>query len=227
MNGSPSRIDPVHPVRCMGEGDGGSAVIRQAACGETVLARFDREAMPFLGRLYAAATQMACGHADPDDLVQRTYQRAFEAFETLPEGAGLKVRLFRILADTALDAFGEPNRPGGLVFQPTAERPQEVSGEPTVVPDDHAARVTQALDLLPDEEVSAALRRLPAEVRIVVYLTDAEDFSAADVAEILGIFPGSVRSRLRHGRSLLLETLTAAAHRRGLLGELRDCVPDD
>lgn len=227
MNGSPSRIDPVPPVRCTGEGDGGSAVIRQAACGATALARFDREAMPFLGRLYAAATQMARGPADPGDLVQRTYQRAFETFETLPETAGVKGWLFRILADTALDAFGEPDRPGGLGFQPAAQRQQEVCGERALVPDDHAARVTQALDLLPDEEVSAALRRLPAEVRIVVYLADAEDFSAADIAQILGVLPGSVRSRLRHGRSLLRETLTAAAHRRGLLGEPRDRVPDD
>ncbi|WP_326570114.1 sigma-70 family RNA polymerase sigma factor [Actinacidiphila glaucinigra] len=173
--------------------------------------------MPFLGRLYAAATRMACGHADPDDLVQQTYLQAFEAFETLPEGGSVKVWLFRILADTVLDAFGERNRPGGFALQPAAERSQEVTGARTWVAGEHATRVTQALDLLPDEEVSAALRRLPAEVRIVVYLADAEDFTAADVAEILGILPGTVRSRLRHGRNLLLGTLTAAAHRRGLL----------
>ncbi|MFB7286753.1 sigma factor-like helix-turn-helix DNA-binding protein [Actinacidiphila glaucinigra] len=218
MNGSPSRIDPVHPVRCMGEGHGDSPAIRQAAYGETVLARFDREAMPFLGPLYAAATQMAYGRADPDDLVQQTYQRAFKAFETLPEGADVKVWLFRILADTALVTFGKPNRPQDLVFQPPAGRPQEGCDQRSMVPGDHAGRVTQRLYMLPDEDVSAALRHLPAEVRIVVYLADAEGFTTADVAEILGILPGSVRPRLRHGRSLLLETLTAAALRRGLLG---------
>lgn len=202
-------------------------MIRQPASRETALARFDREAMPFLGRMYAAATIMACGHADPGDLVQRTYQQAFQAFETLPEKAGVKVRLFQILADTALDTSGDPNRPGDVAFQPAAQRPQGVPCERALVPDDHAARVTEALDLLPDEDVSAALRRLPAEVRIVVYLTDAEDFSATDIAQILAISPGSVRSRLRHGRSLLLETLTAAAQGRGLLDELRDRVPDD
>ena len=170
---------------------------------------------------------MACGHADPGDLVKRTYQQAFQAFETLPEKAGVKVRLFQILADTALDTSGDPNRPGDVAFQPAAQRPQGVPCERALVPDDHAARVTEALDLLPDEDVSAALRRLPAEVRIVVYLTDAEDFSATDIAQILAISPGSVRSRLRHGRSLLLETLTAAAQGRGLLDELRDRVPDD
>ncbi|MEU4098733.1 sigma factor-like helix-turn-helix DNA-binding protein [Streptomyces sp. NPDC026673] len=174
--------------------------------------------MPFLGPLYTAATQMACDDADPDDLVRQTYGRAFEAFETLPEGAGVKVWLFRILADTALDALGEPNRPGGLARKPTAHRPQEVPGERSVVPGEHTARVTHALDLLTDEDVSAALRRLPVEVRIVVYLADAEDFTAGDIAEILGIDAGSVRSRLRHGRGVLLEMLTAAAHRRGLLG---------
>ncbi|WUD70373.1 sigma-70 family RNA polymerase sigma factor [Streptomyces sp. NBC_00510] len=200
----------------MGEMDGGSGLIQWTVCGETVLARFERQTMPFLGRLYAAATQMACD-ADPDDLVQQTYLQAFEAFEMLPEGVNLKVWLFQILTHTALDAFGERNRPGDCAPQPTAEGLQEVSGEQVPVSGEHAARVTQALGLLPEEDVSAALQRLPAEVRIVVYLADVEDFTPADVAETLGIFPGTVRSRLRHGRDLLLETLTAAAHQRGLL----------
>lgn len=218
MNGSPSRIDPVRPVRHVGDGDGGSALIRQPARGQTSLARFDREAMPFLGRLYAAATQMACGDADPDDLVQRTYQRAFEVFETPPEGAGVKVWLFRMLADTARDTFGEPNGPGCFARRSTAGHSQDVPGERGSIPGEHAARVTQALDLLPDADVSAALRGLPAEVRIVVHLADTEDFTAADIAEILGIDADSARWRLRHGRSLLLQALTTAAHRRGLLG---------
>ncbi|MFD8079969.1 sigma factor-like helix-turn-helix DNA-binding protein [Streptomyces sp. NPDC059718] len=223
MNRPPSRTAPAHPVGHRGDMDGGSSLIERAVHEETTLTRFERRTMPFLGRLHAAATQMTGAHADPDDLVQQTYLQAFqafeafEAFERLPKGAGLKVWLFRILAHTALDAFGEPNRPGNVVFPPPAQGPQEGFAERVPVPGEHAARVTRALDLLPAEEVSAALQRLPAEARIVVYLADAEDFTPADIAEILGIAAGTVRSRLRHGRNLLLGMLTAAAHRRGLL----------
>ncbi|SNT52615.1 sigma factor-like helix-turn-helix DNA-binding protein [Actinacidiphila glaucinigra] len=224
MNRSLSRTEPVAPIRHMDGMDVGSSPIEWAVCEESTLTRFERQTMPFLGRLHAAATQMASAHADPDELVQQTYLQAFEAFELLPEGAGLKVWLFRILARTALDAAGQGNRPGDFVLQPTAQSSQGVFAERVPIPGEHAARVTQALDLLRDEDVSAALQCLTDEVRIVVYLADAEDFTPADIAEILGIFPGSVRSRLRHGRNLLLEILTAAAQRQGLLDWRHDRV---
>jgi RNA polymerase sigma-70 factor (ECF subfamily) len=172
--------------------------------GEARFARFEREAMPFLDRLYSAATRMACDRADADDLVQQTYLRAFRAFDSFPEGISPKVWLFRTLADTALGARGERNRPCG------------VPGEQVPAPSGRKVLAAQALERLSDAEVSAALRQLPAEVRIVVHLADAEDFPPADIAEILRIPTSTARSRLRHGRNLLLRTLTDAVRRRGM-----------
>ncbi|MGW3246471.1 sigma factor-like helix-turn-helix DNA-binding protein [Streptomyces sp. NPDC001070] len=172
--------------------------------GEVRFARFEHEAMPFLDRLYSAATRMACDRADADDLVQQTYVQAFQAFDSFPEGIGPKVRLFRILADTALGARGERNRSCS------------VPGEQVPARSGHKVPAAQALGRLPDDEVSAALRRLPAEVRIVVHLADAEDFPAADIAGILRIPASTARSRLRHGRNLLLQALTDAVRRRGM-----------
>jgi RNA polymerase sigma-70 factor (ECF subfamily) len=76
---------------------------------------------------------------------------------------------------------------------------------------------THALDQLPDDEVTAALQQLPTELRIVVYLAGVEDFPPTEIAEILGLSPGTATSRLRHGHDSLLQTLTDAARRRGLL----------
>ncbi|WP_423247153.1 sigma factor-like helix-turn-helix DNA-binding protein [Streptomyces pratisoli] len=63
----------------------------------------------------------------------------------------------------------------------------------------------------------ATLRQLPRELAMVVYLADVEDFSPAEIADVLGISPSTAASRLHHGRQRLLRLLTDAARRRGLL----------
>lgn len=172
--------------------------------------------MPFLDRVYAAAVEMTGGRADADSLVRQTYVQAFHMFGSLSEGISPKVRLFRILADTVFGSGGERTRQRGSAL-PTAGGPPRLTGERRPRPcDDRAAR-THSLDRLPDDAVKAAFRQLPTEVRIVVYLSDVEDFQPTEIAEILGLSPSTATSRLRHGRDSLLRTLTGTARRRALL----------
>ncbi|MGW1886918.1 sigma-70 family RNA polymerase sigma factor [Streptomyces sp. NPDC001970] len=171
--------------------------------------------MPFLDRLYAAATQMTCDRADADNLVQQTYLRAFDAFGSFAERTSLKVWLFRILADTALGASGERQRPQGSDSS-TGRAGCRLPGERHPrFPVPRTPRA-QALDRLPDRDVRATLRQLPRELAIVVYLADVEDFPPAEVADVLGISPSTATSRLHHGRQRLLRLLTDVACRRGL-----------
>jgi RNA polymerase sigma-70 factor (ECF subfamily) len=83
------------------------------------------------------------------------------------------------------------------------------------LPEDHdgAARGRSApaagIELLPDRmAVDAALARLPEEFRVAVVLRDLCDLEYSDIAEQLGIPPGTVRSRIARGRSLLAALLT-------------------
>jgi RNA polymerase sigma-70 factor (ECF subfamily) len=55
--------------------------------------------------------------------------------------------------------------------------------------------------------VDAAMRRLPVEFRAAVVLRDLLDLEYADIAAILDIPPGTVRSRIARGRALLAEML--------------------
>ncbi|MFJ6944826.1 sigma-70 family RNA polymerase sigma factor [Streptomyces wuyuanensis] len=180
-----------------------------------LVARFERDAMPFLGELYTAATQMTRDSAAAENLVQETYLRAFDAFGSFA-GTNLKTWLFRILADVALgarDKPGSPPLPTSLAGQGGRETPgeQHPSTRPYQMPK------AQALERLPDHEVQAALRQLPRTLAIVVHLADVEDFSRKEIADILGIPPSTAASRLRQGRRRLLMLLTTAARRRGLL----------
>ena len=181
-----------------------------------LLVRFECEVMPFLDRLYMAATHMTHAGAHAEDLVQKTYLQAFRVFGALTAGTDRKVWLFQLLADSAFHTTGEWHRPprSNSSTACPCRRPTEKHHprfrEPGM-PD------AQALERLPDQEVKAALRRLPQELAILVHLADAEDFSPTEIADVLGISENTATSLLLHGRHCLLHAFTDASRRQGLL----------
>ncbi|MED7828599.1 sigma-70 family RNA polymerase sigma factor [Streptomyces chiangmaiensis] len=177
---------------------------------------FQRVAMPFIDRLYAAAVQMTRDRRDAEDLIQETYLRAFDAFGSLTWQTDPRMWLFRVLADTACDACGERQRPARS-SSPTRRPIGRLSGtgRPTLhVPQTAQA---QALGRLSDHAVKVALQQLPLKLAIVVYLAYVEDFSHVEIAEILSIPASTAKSRLHYGRRCLQGLLTDAARQRGLL----------
>jgi len=72
---------------------------------------------------------------------------------------------------------------------------------------------------LTDEEILQALERIPKQFREVVLLTDVEEFSYKEVAELLQTPIGTVLSRLHRGRRLLRRQLTGYACKFGIAAE--------
>jgi RNA polymerase sigma-70 factor (ECF subfamily) len=213
---SPARISPLleeaddSTRRIQRESVMGAGAVDAVASERAGLAeRFEREAMPFLDRLYAAAVQVTRRRADAEELVQHTYRRAFEAFGSFTATTDLRVWLFQILAEAALGAPAEP---------PPAPCPASAPDRPRrpAFPASHSAHV-QALDRLVDREVKTGLRQLPLQYAMVIHLADVEDLTYAQIAVILGVPPATAARRLHHARRHLLRVLTDAAHRRGLL----------
>ncbi len=73
-------------------------------------ARFERDALPFLDQLYAAALRMTRNPADAEDLVQETFVKAFAAFHQFQEGTNLKAWLYRILTNTFINSYRRKQR---------------------------------------------------------------------------------------------------------------------
>jgi RNA polymerase sigma-70 factor (ECF subfamily) len=172
-------------------------------------ARFERDAIPLADQLYGGARRMTRSRADAEDLVQDTMMKAYSGFRSFQEGTHIKAWLFRIMHNTWISDYHKSRR-----------RPMECltgditswdyAGDQQTFPRLRSAEV-EALEALPDSEITEALDALPANIRMVIYYADVCGYPYKKIAEIMNIPSGTVMSRLHRARRRLRVLLTDAA----------------
>jgi RNA polymerase sigma-70 factor (ECF subfamily) len=145
-------------------------------------------------------------------LVEETFIAACTSFHQPQAGADLKAWLYRILINT----YRGRRRPGPppVAADPAGRASVDVVPQPG---SGSGQALIQALHRLSDQEISHAVRLLPDDVRIMVYLADVEGYTYAEIADIIPTPIPTVTSRLHRGRRRLRDRFRTHATRSGLV----------
>lgn len=167
---------------------------------------FAAEVLGFLDPLYATALRLTRNRADAEDLVQDTLVRAFRFSDRFERGTNLKAWLYTILHNTWRNRRRDASREAVEVDSERVDAAASSAHGPVAFETPERILLRDTLDA----DLKAALDSLPDVFREAVWLRDVEEFSYAEIAEMLAAPIGTVMSRISRGRRLLFERLTAA-----------------
>jgi RNA polymerase sigma-70 factor (ECF subfamily) len=171
---------------------------------------FEAAAMPHLADLYRTARLLVRDLREAEDLVQEVYLEALKSFRRFEPGTNCRAWLFKImfhrlhhlrrrwLKTSREEAFASQAEADDVMASPPV--PQEIR----------------------DEDILAALDKVPLAFREIVLMADVEEFSYKEIAAVLKIPLGTVMSRLSRGRKLLREELAEVALSYGIKPPAKD-----
>ncbi|ADU99934.1 sigma-70 family RNA polymerase sigma factor [Alicycliphilus denitrificans] len=167
--------------------------IARARRGE--IAAFSELVAHYQDRIYRFLVRMTRSQEDARELTQETFLSAYEALPRWRPDARLSTWLFRIARNQAVDRLRRAQR---VEFVALDEALHEQVPADTPTPE-AALQARQRIAAL-----ERALARLPVEHREILLLRDIEDMPYEDIAEVLGISLGTVKSRIARARAGLL-----------------------
>jgi RNA polymerase sigma-70 factor (ECF subfamily) len=168
--------------------------------------------------LFSAALRFTRNREDAEDLVQETYLKAVRSVHLFDETQNGRAWLYKILTNSFRDRYRKK------VKMPTQVDIDEHGDyllfdqlEETIPEKSPAESVQKFMHEFMDDDVKAAVDELPDQFRLVVILSDIEEFSYKEIAEIIDAPIGTVMSRLFRGRKLLQKALWDYALKRGVI----------
>jgi RNA polymerase sigma-70 factor (ECF subfamily) len=187
-------------------------VVRQQYSEEEKQKVFNQEFMPHINSMYNFAYRLTLDGDDAKDLLQDTYLKAFRFIDSFQQGTNAKAWLFRILKNSFINDYRKKSKePSKVDYQEVETFYNSEDVDRQITPD---LRVEALQDMIGDE-ISIALNSLDVDFRTVIILCDLEGFKYEEMAKILDIPIGTVRSRLHRARNLLKEKLSEYAKKMG------------
>jgi len=185
--------------------------------------RFEKDALPHLQELYASALRMTRQKESAEDLVSEVYSRAWKSFDQFQPGTNLRAWLYKILTNTYINHYRQKQRQPAFLELDKPEDDQGSNGGSLyerIADSKHSSENPEQVLMrhILDHDLTQAIDHLPEEFRIVVILSDVQNFSYQDIANMLDIPIGTVRSRLWRGRRLLQQVLWQQAVETGVVG---------
>jgi RNA polymerase sigma-70 factor, ECF subfamily len=165
--------------------------------------RGDREAFTTLvlslgDRLYSVAYRILRDTSSAEDAVQQTFLTAWRELPKLRDESRLEAWLYRLLVNACYAEIRHTGR-----WQPGLRLVTDLDADPS----SEGAQ----LGVERRDELERGFRRLSGEQRAVLVMHHYLGLSGAEIAETLGLSPGTVRSRLHYARQLMRAVLEADA----------------
>ncbi len=176
---------------------------------------FEREVLPHLDSIYAMALRLARNPEDANDLLQDTVLRAYRFFHQFTPGTNSRAWVLTILFNNFRNGYRKSGRE--QVSQSEAEFTERLEAESLAADQTRSNPEALAFANVMEPEVTAALDSIPEEFRAALLLVDMQELSYQEVAGVLEVPVGTVKSRVSRGRSLLREALLNFARGKGII----------
>lgn len=180
-----------------------------------------------MGTLYAVAVRLTKNETDAEDLVAEAVTRAWVALNTLQDKTRFRPWIICIQRNIFISQYRKKKR-----------RPEEspFKEDPTSGCSDHeiasllneqsdeflnwwANPEREFVNNLLGEEIQRAIEKLPEVFQETILLVNVEGFSYDEAAQVLGVSPGTIRSRMNRGRTILQKCLWQHANDAGLISD--------
>jgi RNA polymerase sigma-70 factor (ECF subfamily) len=167
--------------------------------GETRLL-FERTALPHLDALYSAALRLTRNPDDAKDLLQESVLRAYRCFYQFAPGTNCRAWLLTILYNSFRNSLRRGKRER---CADDAEIEREIEARAALgAPPHHDPEDSLTLRMA-GRRIEAALSELPPDFREALLLVDVQDLNYREVALVLHVPVGTVKSRVSRGRALM------------------------
>ncbi len=189
--------------------------VKRVRSGEKRL-DFERVALPHLNAVYTAALRLARNPADAEDLLQETVLRAFRFFHQFTEGTNCRAWLLTILYNNFRNSYRRGTREQPAASSEEFDRELELrsalADQSRINPEDLLS------GRMIGHRIEVALSALSAEFREALLLVDVQDLSYQEVADLLEVPLGTIKSRVSRGRALMREALRGIERAHGKTG---------
>ena len=191
----PTTVDGVEDRELVAQAQGGE----RAALDELLRRHYDR--------IFAICRRIASNEADAADATQEALMAIVRGLPKFDNRSKFSTWSYRVATNACLDELRRRKR------RPTPALVDEHEGWADQQVDDSTPAFDEQLGIR--DELQTALNQLPEEFRAPVVLRDCGGLDYAEIAETLGIPPGTVRSRIARGRTKLAEILHKGNHPTG------------
>ncbi len=171
-------------------------LVRQTLCGNT--AAYNGLVLRYQRQVYSLAFRMLGNAEDAGDLVQDTFLRAYNALASFRQDASFLTWLYKIASNLCIDHLRSRKAKGALSLDVEVEEGREPAADArSSAPEDSAIR--EAVN----DVLHQAILNLPEKYRLVVVMRHLQDMSVDEIAGVLELPPGTVKTHLFRAREML------------------------